>query len=418
MASRVAENLATIKPGTLFAGVDVAQETHVVTVVTQQAQRVARFTFANTRAGFEVFFQRLETLQRQHQAPAVLIAMEPSGHWWEPLAQETAERQGRYVLVNAYTVHQRRAGDALDRSKDDWRDSATVTELARTGVFTQTQLLEGDYADLRQLGARLETTAREIARHKNRLRADIVAIFPEFFTVFKDMLGLTAQAVLAHDVVPAHIALTDAATWVAGVRGAFRGTRLGVTRLMALRAVAADSIGRRAGARAFQRTIRHTLQTLRLLQEQERDLQQAIREQVTSVPGYAYALTLPGMSLLTLGRILGHMGDPGRFRKARQVVKLAGIQPTPQASGKRSRSKTPMSRQGRAGLRTVVYFATLRAIHGDAAFRQAYQRLQERPGHPLCKMEAVGVMMNKLLRILWTLLVQGVAYDPPLAFAA
>ena len=290
--------------------------------------------------------------------------------------------------------------------------------MARTGVFTQTQLLASPYAELRHLSARLETTARELARHKNRLRADIVAVFPEFFTVFQDMLGLTAQAVLEYDVVPAHIAQSDAAAWVAGVRQAFRGTRLGLTRLTRLRAEAAESIGRRAGAGAHQRTIRRTLQTLRLLAEEERERQQAIREQVVQVPGYEQALTLPGMCLLTLGRILGHTGDPTRFRKARQVVKLAGIQPTPNASGKRSRSKTPMSRQGRAGLRTVVYFAALRAIHGDASFRQAYHRLQERATHPLCKMEAVGAMMNKLIRIIWTLLVRGVPYDPRLAFAA
>lgn len=418
MTRRVAENLAGIKPNTLFAGVDVAERTHVVTIITPQARVVARFTFANSAAGFETFFERLAALQRQHQAPEVLIAMEPSGHLWGPLAQAITARQGRYVMVNAYTVHQRRQGDSLDRAKDDWRDSVAIAELARTGVFTQSQAPAGPFAALRHLEQRLQVTAREIARHKNRLRADIATVFPEFLTVFRDLLGGTAQAVLDDDPIPAHIAQSDEAVWIAGVRQALRGRRLSLRHLAQLRAVAAASIGQRAGAGAYRCTIRGTLQTLRLLQEQERELQQAIRDQVVQVAGHERALTIPGISLLTLGRILGDTGDLTRFARARQLVKLAGIQPTPCASGQHQRARTPMARQGRAGLRTTLFFASLRVIQSDAAFRQAYQRLQERDRHPLCKMEALGAMMNKLIRIIWTLIVRDVPYDAQQAFAA
>lgn len=418
MNRRVADNLAGIKPNTLFAGVDIAELTHVVTVSTPQARIVARFTFANSRPGFDTFFQRLAALQRQHQAAEVLVAMEPSGHLWGPLAQAITERHWRYVMVNAYTVHQHRQGDALDRAKDDWRDSAVIAGLARTGVFTQSQAPQGVFAGLRHLEQRLQVTARELARHKNRLRADIATVFPEFLSVFRDLLGATAQAVLEDDPIPAHIVARDEGAWIAGVRQVLRGRRLSLRHLTRLRAAAAESIGQRAGAAAYQRTIRRTLQTLRLLQEEECELQQAIRDEVAQVPGHAQALTIPGISPLTLGRILGQTGDPTDYVKARQWVKLAGIQPTPCASGQHRRARTPMARQGRAGLRTAVFFASLRVIQNDAAFRQAYQRLQERDHHPLCKMEALGAMMNKLIRIIWTLIVRDVPYDAQQAFAA
>lgn len=418
MSSRVAENLATIKPGTLFAGVDVARDEHVVTVSTERAQRVARFKVAHTREGFDVFFQRLEELRSKHNAPEVLIGMEPSGNLWMPLAEAAAARDRRYVLVNAYTVHQRRAGDALDSSKDDWRDSATVSELMRTGVFTQTQLQRSPFAELRILEERLETVGREIARHKNRLRADLAVVFPEFRTVFKDVLGLTAQAVLEYDALPAHITQTEEAVWLAGVRRVFRGKKLGLRQLARLREMAATSIGCRAGAKARQRTMRSTLKILRLLREEQRELRRVMREQTLQVPGYARALEIQGLSLLTVGRILGQIGDPTRFDKGRQLVKLAGIQPTPDASGQHRRSRTPMANKGRAGLRTILYFATLRVIHADESFRQAYERLQTREKNPLCKMEAIGALMNKLLRVIWTLIVQDVAYDPQRAFAS
>lgn len=416
MSNRVAENLARIKPGTLFAGVDVARDQHVVTVITDQARRVARFKIAHTQDGFARLFQRLAALQDRHCAPEVIIAMEPTSSLWKPLAQAVTTRGGPYVLVNAYTVHQRRAGDALDGAKDDWRDSATIAELARTGVFTETQLLQSPFAELRHIEQRLEIAGREIARHKNRLRADLAVVFPEFRTVFKDVLGLTAQAVMEHDVLPDHISKTEETVWLLSVRQVFRGQKLSLSHLARLRAVAASSIGCRAGADAYQCTIRRTLRILRLLQEEQGELQRAICAQAVQVAGHARALEIAGLALLTVGRILGQIGDPTHFHKARQLVKLAGIQPTPRASGQRSRSRTPMAHQGRAGLRTILYFATLRVIHADAAFRQAYERLQTRAVHPLKKMEAIGALMNKLLRVVWTLIVQDVPYDPQRAF--
>ena len=62
-----------------------------------------------------------------------------------------------------------------------------------------------------------------------------------------------------------------------------------------------------------------------------------------------------------------------------------------------------MSRQGRPRLRTALFFAVLSLVRVDAAFAQAYQQLQERERNPLTKMQALGALMNKLLRILWAL---------------
>jgi hypothetical protein len=71
-----------------------------------------------------------------------------------------------------------------------------------------------------------------------------------------------------------------------------------------------------------------------------------------------------------------------------------------------------MSRKGRPRLRTALYFAVLRLIQSDDAFARQYQHLQQRQKNPLLKMEAIGAMMNKLLRVLWALMHQRTFYDP------
>ena len=71
-----------------------------------------------------------------------------------------------------------------------------------------------------------------------------------------------------------------------------------------------------------------------------------------------------------------------------------------------------MSHKGRPRLRTALFFAAMRLVRVDDAFARQYQHLQTRDKNPLCKMQALGALMNKLLRILWTLMRKRTFYVP------
>jgi muconolactone delta-isomerase len=54
----------------------------------------------------------------------------------------------------------------------------------------------------------------------------------------------------------------------------------------------------------------------------------------------------------------------------------------------------------------------MRLVRVDEMFAQEYQRLQTREKNPLNKMQSLGALMNKLLRILWALIKNRSLYDP------
>ena len=150
MAHKLAKKLAFVKPGTLFAGIDMALERNMAVLITERAEVRTQFHFPNDRLGYDYLLQRLRASQERGQAPAVLVGMEPTNYFWKLLVAEL-ERQGvPYRLVNPYTVKKHREGDNLDRSKDDPCDAFTIADLLRTGKFTETRLLHGRYAELRQ----------------------------------------------------------------------------------------------------------------------------------------------------------------------------------------------------------------------------------------------------------------------------
>ena len=201
MSSNLSRKLAQVKPGTLHVGVDLALDRNVALVMDERARTLDRFSFSNDRMGYDYFHRRLEQLCQHHQAPEVLIAMEPTNYFWKLLAAELEQKARPYWLVNAYTVKKHREGDQLDRSKDDPRDAFTIADLSRTGKYTETQLQRGRYAELRQYVVLYDRLQGQVRREKGCLSNVVGQYFPELTQVFKRLSGKTVEALLRSQAV-------------------------------------------------------------------------------------------------------------------------------------------------------------------------------------------------------------------------
>jgi transposase len=314
--------------------------------------------------------------------------------------------------VNPYTVKKHREGNQLDRSKDDHRDAKQIAELSRTGHFTKTHLQKGAYEELRQYVTLYDQLMRSLRREKNILWGLVGQVFPELAQVFKDLSGETAQALLRTGVPAASIRLLRVEEFLAQVRTGYGGKRLLVSKLRRVHQLAVTSIGVTEGLQAIHLAIQVHLDELQTFQKQLERVTSAMTACLASLPEARYLLSLKSIQPVSAAIFLGEVGDPSRYQSSAQWVKLAGIQPAPNTSGKKQRSPTPMSRQGRARLRTMLYFTCLRLVHQEEAFIQLYTHLQRRPHNPLTKMQALGVLMNKLLHILWALIQNQTFYDP------
>lgn len=402
------DKLADVKPGTLFVGVDLGLDHNTAVVLAQHGRALASFRFTQRREGYDYFYRRLDALQERQQAPAVWVGMEPTNYFWKLPAADMEQHRPAYSyrLVNALTVKRHREGDQLDRAKDDLRDAFTIGDLLRTGKFTTTQLLRGGYAQLREYVALYDCLGRDIRRQKTLIHTIAGQVFPELGQVFKDWTGQTALAILR-----SHAAAVDIQRmpWPAFLRD-IRGQRLTLSKLRRVYALAQTSVGLKEGTSALQLSIRQHIETLELLQRQRKEACAAMSEVFLTLPEAPYMLSVRGLGPLSAAVILSEIGDPSRFRRAQQLVKLAGLQPVPNTSGRRCRSQTPISHQGRTRLRTALFYAVLRLIQIDPAFAHDYRHLQQREHNPLLKMQALVVLMNKLLRILWTLMRQHTGY--------
>jgi transposase len=396
----------------LYAGVDLALKKNVVVILNQSGQIIDRFQFTQDREGYEYFEQRGERVCQREQASGMEVAMEPSNYLWKLLAQELEEKQRVYRLVNAYTVKKHREGNQLDRSKDDWRDAREIAELARQGHCTETRLQQGVYEELRQYATLYWQVKRELQREKAIVCGLVGQVFPEFFCIFQKATSEAAQAILRSGVAAVEIRQGSLEEFVTRVRAVYAGRRLPVKKLRTLYTQAATSIGMRQGVPAIQFALRLHLRILNNLEQQFKQLQAALQLCVGQVPEAAYLLSMLAVTPVTAALFFAEVGNPQHYHAAAEWVKLAGIQPVPNRSGRKQRSRTPMSHQGRAHLRTLLYYAALQLITRDPHFIQLYTHLQRRSTNPLTPMQALGVLMNKLLHVWWALIQQHTFYQP------
>lgn len=416
--SNIAKKIMQVEPGSLHAGVDLALDENLAVVIDGQARRWDRFRFDQDAHGYRYFLDRLEKVRMQSGASQVIVAMEPTNYFWKLLAQELERQNLPYHLVNSYTVKKHREGDLLDRSKDDPRDGFMIADLSRTGKHTETRLQHGIYADLRQYATLYYQVTKAIDRELSMLSGLAGQVFPELRSVFKEMDGLTIRAILSACPAAASIRQLSEAAFVDRVKAAFTGQRLPLKRLLRVYQRAQTSVGLTEGLKAYQHAIHTHLNLWKQLETEKQAVTQALFECLKGIEVAPYLASIPGVHPLWVALLLAEIGDPAAYTSASQLIKLAGTQPTPNASGRKQRSRTPMSHLGRGRLRYLLYWTCLNLVQVNPDFKRRYQELQTRPKNALTKMQALGVLMNKLLRVSWALMSQKVLYDPALTVGA
>jgi transposase len=122
-----------------------------------------------------------------------------------------------------------------------------------------------------------------------------------------------------------------------------------------------------------------------------------IDELLAEIPEPRYLRTMPGFGWASVAGLVAHVDAITKYRHGRQLIKLAGTNPSRRETGQTVGRGHVMSLRGPAGLREVVYLATISCLQHNPRIRAHYDRLVQRSDRPLTKIQALGACMNKLL---------------------
>ena len=400
MENTAAKKRKQVPEGYLIIGVDPHKRRHAAVAITQDFTTRDKFKFDNTREGLETMLRRARTEMVESGCRGVMFAIETGGHYWRNVAYFLDEQDIPFRFINQFTLKRRREGKDLNRRKNDYRDSEVAAQLLCTGEFTESKVPQGVYAELRTAHNAYRRLVKERTRIINLVKGLLDALFPEFTFVFKDPCGLTALSVLSTCAIPGAIAGMTEDEFVATIEAKHKG-RLMRKKLRALHYSARTSIGIDAGARSVSSEIAFLVEKLELIRRHIRIIGGTLIRLVDETEEGKYLLSIRGLNYISVAGLLAELGCFKSYRTAKQMIKMAGSNPTESESAGKRGSHTPMSKQGRPVLRYCAWTAVIPMLRFNPDFRAWAKQRRERPAHanPLNGREVVGAALNRLLRL-------------------
>lgn len=395
---------------TLIVGIDIAKHTQVARAQDFRGIQFGKpYTFKNIRSGFAGLLFWARTLMLEHDKDKLIIGMEPTGHYWMPLAHFLREHGIKVVLVNPMHVKKSKELDDNSPTKNDIKDARVIAQLVKDGRYSEPNIPTGEYAELRTGMNLRDRLIQDYQRIQGRIHNWIDRYFPEFLEVFKDWEGKAALMTLREFPLPEEIASKGAETillcWKQEVKRA-----VGIKRATKLVEAAQRSIGLKEGKMMAKQELQTLLSQYVLIQHNLDQIMHQIEEILEQIPGVEEMMSIPGVGLVTVAGFIAEVGDLSGYRHPRQIQKLAGLNLKENSSGKH-KGRTRITKRGRPRLRALLFKCIRPLVAKNSEFKALHEYYTQRSENPLKKMQSLIALCCKLIRILFTLGTKRVPYD-------
>lgn len=294
--------------------------------------------------------------------------------------------------------------------KNDRKDPKVIAKLVTEGRYSAPYTPDGVYADLRIMVANCKRLIREMTQIKNRFASWFAIYFPEYTDVFGDYEAQSSMLLLKKVCTPEAIVELGAEK----INQIWRDAKLravGMKRATTLCETAKRSIGLKKGSSAARYEMKPLLEDYEYKKAQLDAVMEEIEKLCRKIPESEQMLAIKGIGVITVAGFLAEVGDVRRFESPRQIQKLAGLSLRENSSGKH-KGQTTISKRGRSKLRAVLFNAAIPLIAKNPEFKSLHEYYTTRANNPLKKKQSVIAISCKLIRVFYTILANGVTYDP------
>jgi transposase len=396
-------NSAPMMAATVVA-VDVGKTTAALSVTDAGRHRLlGPINFAMTAAAVSAVLDRVCGVL---PAAAVKVGVEAAGHYHRPLLAAGVWPAGWEVLeLSPARVSEQRRVLGRRRVKTDAIDLEAITELVLAGHGVPVTARTAAVIDLTGWAMHRNRRVQTRTAIKNQLLAQLDRCFPGVTLAVPDVLGTRIGRLVAAEFADPHRL---------AALGVTRFVRFAANRGLRVRRSAADRLV--AAARAALPTpeavvARQVLaDDLGLLADLDAQIAAAEAKIAQLLPDTPFAplLTVPGWSTIRAANYGAAVGDPGRWRGARQLYRASGLSPAQYESAGKRRDGS-ITREGSMALRRALIDLGLGLWHADPAARRYGQQLRARGK----KGGVIGcAMANRANRIAYALVRDQTSYDP------
>ncbi len=414
------ERRQRIRKTTLVMGIDIGADFNAIGFMNKDGSVLSQLPKVdNSREGFDKFIRATEDLKEKHGFKDVLIGLEPTGHYWRKIAYFAKDQGYAVRFIRTTSLKHERELNESSSAKSDIKDALTLTNLTREGKYIDTIIEDGVARQLRTLSKVREKILKQNTGAKNMLHAVLDDYFPELKKIFWAMNSKGLWAVLETCPFPEDVLKFKRAALAEMISKASRRKAEGAQKATALYLAAQTSIGLKHIGAADCYRLMVCLKEVKRTEGMLKEIQKELKGLLKQLPSARYLLSIPGMGYLSAAVLLGELGNPAYFHRAKQIIKYAGYDPQESDSGKRIGRKV-ISKKGRWLLRKYLFLMSMRAVLCSKFFQAYYQRRLEtknRFGQLLKKKEALCAVAIKLIKVIFALLRDKREFQDTVSFA-
>ena len=382
-----------------YVGIDIAKLNHFAVVVSAEAEILVNpFPFTNNSEGFT----KLLSVLKNYEQSELVIGLESTAHYADNLVEYLVSRQYRVCVINPIQTSAMRKNN-IRKTKTDKVDTLVIAKTLITQhprFFTQEDL---NLLRLKNLGRFRQKNIKERTRLKIQLVSYVDIVFPELQYCFKSGLhqktvyALLKEAPSSKQIASMHL------THLAKLVVATSHGHFGKEKAKEIRVLAQNSVG--SDNRALSLQVTQTIAQIELLDRQIEEIESQMKEIMIELD--SVIMTIPGISYVNGGMILGEIGDIHRFKKSCQLLAFAGLDPMIRQSGNFNASHTRMSKRGSRILRYALINAAYNLTRHNTTFKTYYTtKIAEGRNH----YNALGHCAGKFVRILHKILSDNTAF--------
>jgi transposase len=383
-----------------IAGIDVHKK--VLAVVVADVEVEGEYQFERRQFGSNPEQLRLlsEWLLEQQVEEAVMESTaqywrpvwETLEQYWQPISQK---REGASPMSGALHLAQALSNRGRRGRKRDFPDAERLVKRLVAQELTLSFVPDAEQRLWRTVMRRKYQLTRDRVQLQNRLEALLEQAHIKLSSLVSDLLGASARRMLK--------ALADGETSPVALAA------LADQRLRATPTQLCDALGACTELNpVYRRLLKMMLEELQFVEQQVAKLDQEMASLLLQHQGAVERLAeVPGLGADSAQQIIAEVGaHAATFPSAKNLSSWVGACPGDDESAGVSRSHR--SPKGNRHMRRILNQAANAAVkHKGSIFEIVYRRLVPRLGHN----QSIGAIGNRLCRLIWLILHQGVRYD-------
>ena len=366
-----------------------------------------------TKEGFDEIVNLVREMEKKLETE-VCVVYEATGVYHRVLKKVLEDNNIKQFIINPLLSAKTRKNDSLRSPKTDKLDPKSIAKTYYSHSLHNSHKPETIYHELRELSRYYEDILVHLRKDKVAFRAQLDVVFPGYDTLYDDLYGPVALAVIEKYPHPEMLQKKKINT-VSKVIQSKTCHRQAMSDTMADKAI------------EYSKTIysgcdKDDIEVLilqRLIKKLKEDMAEAERtigemiKLAQELPDFSIIKSIPGIGDNLAARIIAELGDMTRFKKKNELVAFAGLDPRISESGKNDGDHMHITKKGNKRLRCLLYLAvtcSIRLKRDDNSIKDFYIKKKQQ-SNPMCSKAAKTACASKLVRIIYSMCKTGELYQ-------